>query len=467
MFNALKDGTRVLLVGDSDQLPSVGPGNVFRNIIESNVVPVVELKTIFRQAQASSIVKDAHLINRSLAPANMKYINVNKNNCITMVNSDGGNFAAPTSKTGKHDGDVLYLSENDSESAVNIIQGPLLEYIKGLGYNIQTDVQFLAPMIRGHCGTTNICNQVQKVIHNIKEDDKKTNKKKSINSSSIANDALLVGDRVMQDANDYALGVWNGEIGTIVEKNKVTKGKDKGKFHYKVEFPDNKKKTRIITYTGAAVKRLKLAYACTIHKSQGSEFPVVIIPLFNEHYHMLSKNLLYTALTRAESLAIIIGSKRMLNATVKKVDVSKRQTGLKEQIEALVESYNSGSAKIKTMTGDHRTKAITRDRWELFGLETCVLLDDNNAGLHEQTLDTDGNPSLNVLDESPGQYDHGRSISNSSSSSNSKDANTIGNTSNHNVTDTTYQKSTNHTQTNKIDDNLWQSLSLEDELINK
>lgn len=380
------------------------------------------------------------------------------------MNNDSDNCTAPTSEVGKHDGDVLYLSENDSENAINIIQGPLLEYIKGLGYNIQTDVQFLAPMIRGNCGTTNICNQVQKVIHNIKEDEKKTKKKKSISSSSIANDTLLVGDRVMQDANDYTLGVWNGEIGIILEKNKVTKGKDKGKFHYTVEFPDNKKKTRIITYTGAAVKRLKLAYACTIHKSQGSEFPVVVIPLFNEHYHMLSKNLLYTALTRAESLAVIIGSKRMLNATVKKVDVTKRQTGLKEQIEAIVENYNSGSGKIKTMIRDHRRKALASDRWELLGLEKCVLLDDSNAGLHKQASGTDGNPSLSV-DDSTGNYDHSSNTSNISS--NSKDANTIENISNHNAADTTSQNSTNLIQTNESDDNLWHSLSLEDELINK
>ena len=153
-----------MLVGDSDQLPSVGPGNVFKNIIESNVVPVVELKTIFRQAQASSIVKDAHLINQSLPPSNMKNIFVDKNERIAMVEDDN----TPIKKN-ESNGDVLYLSEDDSERAVDIIRGPLLDYIVGLGYNIQSDVQFLAPMIRGHCGTNNICNQVQSVVHTRKE----------------------------------------------------------------------------------------------------------------------------------------------------------------------------------------------------------------------------------------------------------------------------------------------------------
>ena len=154
--------------------------------------------------------------------------------------------------------------------------------------------------------------------------------------------------------------------------------KDKGKFKYNVEFPDNKKKTRVTTYSDAAVNRLKLAYACTIHKSQGSEFPVVVIPLFNEHYHMLSKNLLYTALTRAESLAILIGTKRMLNITVKKVDVSKRETRLKEQIEAIVGNYNTSSANVMlTNRIDNDSKNIivttSTDRWDLLGLEDNVI----------------------------------------------------------------------------------------------
>ena len=207
-----------MLVGDSDQLPSVGPGNVFKNIIESNVVPVVELKTIFRQAQASSIVKDAHLINQSLPPSNMKNIFVDKNERIAMVEDDN----TPIKKN-ESNGDVLYLSEDDSERAVDIIRGPLLDYIVGLGYNIQSDVQFLAPMIRGHCGTNNICNQVQSVVHTRKEGGKKMKKSSTSKSKPTAavSNTFLVGDRVMQDSNDYALGVWNGEIGIVLEKTKV------------------------------------------------------------------------------------------------------------------------------------------------------------------------------------------------------------------------------------------------------
>ena len=360
LFNALKPSTRILLVGDADQLPSVGPGNVFKNIIESNAVPVVTLKTIFRQAQASSIVKDAHLINKSIAPSNMRNVTVNKDGSgLELV---GESLVSESDHT---KGDVLYFSENDPERAIDVIEGPLINFIREQGYNVQSDVQFLAPMMRGHCGTNNICRRVQGIIH--RADDKSIHKRTKYSPN--ATDALLVGDRVMQDANDYALGVWNGEIGIVVEKKKVTSGKDKGKFSYKVEFPDSKTDIKVIEYSGAAVKRLKLAYACTIHKSQGSEFPVVVIPVFNEHYHMLSKNLLYTALTRAESLAILIGSKRMLNITVKKVDVAKRETGLKEQIQSAIEYYENGN-----IGRLQRGPSADGDLWAMLELESSVVL---------------------------------------------------------------------------------------------
>ena len=360
LFNALKPSTRILLVGDADQLPSVGPGNVFKNIIESNAVPVVTLKTIFRQAQASSIVKDAHLINKSIAPSNMRNVTVNKDG--SSLELVGESLVSESDHT---KGDVLYFSENDAERAIDVIEGPLINFIREQGYNIQSDVQFLAPMMRGHCGTNNICRRVQGIIHHA--DNKTIHKGKKYSPN--ATDALLVGDRVMQDANDYALGVWNGEIGIVIEKKKVTSGKDKGKFSYKVEFPDSKSDIKVIKYSGAAVKRLKLAYACTIHKSQGSEFPVVVIPVFNEHYHMLSKNLLYTALTRAESLAILIGSKRMLNITVKKVEVSKRETGLKKQIQSAMEYYENGNTDRL-----QRGSSTDDDLWAMLELESSVVL---------------------------------------------------------------------------------------------
>ena len=160
LFNALKPSTRILLVGDADQLPSVGPGNVFKNIIESNAVPVVTLKTIFRQAQASSIVKDAHLINKSIAPSNMRNVTVNKDGSSLELVGE-----SLVSENDHMKGDVLYFSENDPESAIDVIEGPLINFIREQGYNIQSDVQFLAPMMRGHCGTNNICRRVQGVIH--------------------------------------------------------------------------------------------------------------------------------------------------------------------------------------------------------------------------------------------------------------------------------------------------------------
>ena len=158
----MKPSTRILLVGDADQLPSVGPGNVFKNIIESNAVPVVTLKTIFRQAQASSIVKDAHLINKSIAPSNMRNVTVNKDG--SSLELVGESLVSESDHT---KGDVLYFSENDAERAIDVIEGPLINFIREQGYNIQSDVQFLANDARAlwhkqHMPSSTRCNSWHK-----------------------------------------------------------------------------------------------------------------------------------------------------------------------------------------------------------------------------------------------------------------------------------------------------------------
>ncbi len=340
LLNAIPAHARILLVGDANQLPSVGAGNVLRDIIKSSVVPVVELRTIFRQDQASAIVKDAHLINETQYPRSMKRLQLNAASGKVYVED----VEVEDIKSTKGGGNVLFFQTENPADAIEIISGPMLNFIKSLGFDVGNDVQFLSPMVRGQCGTTSICNRVQISVNE--------------NADSKNPGLLSVGDRVMQDANDYNLGVWNGEIGKVVERYY-----SKGGRAYVVEFDGGRR----VRYEGAASKRLRLAYACTIHKSQGSEFPVVVMPVLNEHFHMLSKNLLYTGLTRAERLAIFIGSPRMLQIAIKKVNASQRNTGLW----FLIQEMSDGSF-VEDSVGEQTDRFHRSNLWDDLGLEEVV-----------------------------------------------------------------------------------------------
>jgi len=340
LMDAIPEHARVLFVGDADQLPSVGAGNVLRDIIGSSMVPVAELQTIFRQDRASAIVKDAHLINAGSVPRNMKHL-------VRL----GDTFSIAVSK--QHapckDGDVLFLNVEDPEEAVDLLDGSVLPYLTSLGYDVASDVQVLAPMKAGHCGTVNICNRTQATIN-------PNFVKSGVNADTPG--GLVVGDRVMQDTNDYTLEVYNGEIGRILERYKC-KGKRKRRdqgYGYVVDIGG-----RQVRYEGTSTRRLQLAYACTVHKSQGSEFPAVILPLVREHAFNLSKNLLYTGLTRASRLAVIIGSWRMLHAAVKKVDVNLRQTGLQHQMWELSDDSSGEWSR--------RERQEDQPLWDTLGLE--------------------------------------------------------------------------------------------------
>ena len=341
LMDAIPKHARVLFVGDADQLPSVGAGNVLRDIIGSSTVPVVELQTIFRQDQASAIVKDAHLVNAGSVPRNMKHL---------VRLGDTFSIAVSEQHAPYEDGDVLFLNVEDPAEAVDLLDSSVLPYLTSLGFDIASDVQVLAPMKAGHCGTVNICNRTQATIN--------PNFVK-FGPNADTPGSLVVGDRVMQDANDYNIEVYNGEIGRIVERYKC-KGKGKRRdyeaYGYVVDIGG-----REVRYEGTSIRRLQLAYACTVHKSQGSEFPAVILPLVSEHAFNLSKNLLYTGLTRASRLAVIVGSWRMLHAAVKKVDVKLRQTGLRHQILEL--SVNRGGECSR------RQHQENTPLWDTLGLE--------------------------------------------------------------------------------------------------
>ncbi len=249
---------QLLLVGDIDQLPSVGPGNVLRDLIASEQVPVVRLSQVFRQAQSSAIVSNAHRINSGQYP---------------ILES-----VALTPKS-----DCLWLNASEPEHGVQGIRELLTDLVPQLGFDSVRDVQVLCPMTRGEVGTRNLNAVLQELLN------PPCQGKAELFRGGMK---LRVGDRVLQQVNDYNREVFNGDMGTIAtldtEEQEVT-----------VQFGE-----RFVSYDYADINELALAFAVTIHKAQGSEYPVVIMPVFMQHYVMLSRNLIYTGLTRAKVQSI-------------------------------------------------------------------------------------------------------------------------------------------------------------------
>lgn len=287
LIKALPSDGQVLFVGDIDQLPSVGPGNILADLINSGIVPVVRLTQVFRQAQTSAIVTIAHQINQGQYPTIEPISNHPTSDCIW----HGGGY--------------------EPEHGVQAISELINELIPFLGFNPATDVQVLAPMARGLVGTRNLNNVLQQLIN---PPDKN---KVEITRGGIT---FRVGDRVIQLTNDYQREVFNGDVGFITaidtEEQEVA-----------IQYTD-----RSVSYDYADLNEIALAWSVTIHKSQGSEYPVVILPLYTQHYMMLSRNLLYTGLTRAKKLAIIIGSKKAIGIAVRSYNDKQRYTRLRERL---------------------------------------------------------------------------------------------------------------------------------------
>ena len=280
LMKAVPEKMRLILVGDIDQLPSVGAGNVLRDIIDSGVVPVVRLTRIFRQALTSRIITNAHKVNRGEFPD---------------ISND---------KTG----DFFYIQDADHEhvaqEVVNIVKNRIP---KAYGYGIG-DIQVLVPMRKGVVGTVNLNVALQEAINPVGE--------------CIASGVFKYrkGDKVMQIKNNYEKDVYNGDIGVVGS----------------VDADEN---TMTVLYDGKEVEyekgdfgELTLAYATTIHKSQGSENPVVVMPLMMSHYVMLQRNLVYTGITRAKKLCIVIGEKSAISHSVRNMVVTKRNTRLRERL---------------------------------------------------------------------------------------------------------------------------------------
>lgn len=294
LMNALPLGCRLLLVGDLDQLPSVGAGNVLRDMIDSGSIPTVALKTVFRQAMQSAIVTNAHKINAGELP-----------------------------DLAVRDSDFFFLScDNAGEVSDKIVELVTERLPKAYGYSASSDIQVLAPSRKMEAGTVAINNRLQATLN------PRSKEKREL---AFASFVLREGDKVMQIRNNYDIewdrddgtdgkGVFNGDVG-ILEKVDLPLG------IFTVRYDD-----RVAVYPVEFADQLELAYAVTVHKAQGSEYPCVVMPISDMPSQLRYRNLLYTAVTRARSLLVVVGSRRMLASMVENDRRIKRYTMLNEML---------------------------------------------------------------------------------------------------------------------------------------
>ena len=280
LLKAVPVGMRLVFVGDIDQLPSVGAGNVLRDIIDSQRIPVVRLVCIFRQAQKSRIVMNAHAINQ-------------------------GRF--PDTSNGR-DTDFFFMREDDPERAAETIVRLVKERLPRAYRESPDRIQVLTPMQRGVVGAANLNLLLQQALN------------PSGPSLGRGGYTYRQGDRVMQLRNNYAKEVFNGDLGYIREV-------DTEERMLTVDF-DGKK----VEYDVTELDELTLAYATTIHKAQGSEYPIVVMPVLMTHFVMLQRNLIYTGITRAKKICVLLGAAKALAYAVRNVSVLKRNTRLKERL---------------------------------------------------------------------------------------------------------------------------------------
>jgi len=286
LLKALPDSAHVIFVGDVNQLPSVGPGNVLNDIISSRKIPVTRLNEIFRQAKGSKIVTNAHRINGGYFP-----------DLENDPNSDFFYIDVPEAE------DVL-------ESIVRLVTTRLPQKYR---YDPLRDIQVLSPMKRGVIGTYNLNTVLQEALIPQK------------NPLIRAGRKFFVGDKVMQIRNNYQREVFNGDVGFITLIDTVNQ-------FVKVDIDG-----RDVIYDFSDLDELMLAYAVSIHKSQGSEFPCVVIPVHTSHFMLLHRNLLYTGVTRGKQLVILVGTMKAIAIAVKNDEVKKRYTALKEAVSGQID----------------------------------------------------------------------------------------------------------------------------------
>jgi exodeoxyribonuclease V alpha subunit len=297
LLAAVPDRAALLLVGDVDQLPSVGPGQVLADIINSAVVPVVRLTEVFRQAAESRIIVNAHRINAGFMPELQK----------------------PEDQS-----DFYFVAADDPETAV----ARVLELVKTriprrFGLDPIQDIQVLCPMNRGGAGARSLNIELQKALNPAGE--------RKVERFGWT---FAPGDKVMQIENDYDKEVYNGDIGSVVDVDPIA-GELVASFD-----------GRTVTYGFGELDTLVPAYAATIHKSQGSEYPAVVIPVLTQHYAMLQRNLLYTGITRGKRLVVLVGQKKAIAIAVRNVSGRRRWSKLGEWLR--LGSSRSSATKSKT-----------------------------------------------------------------------------------------------------------------------
>ena len=304
LLKAITVGTRLILVGDANQLPSVGPGNVLRDIIDAEVFHVVKLTRIFRQAEASDIVVNAHKIHAG-----------------AVINAD------------KRSNDFLFVKRKDANSILNavitLVKEKLPPYVNAKAY----DIQVMTPMRKGVLGVENL-NRILQEFMNPADSSKK--------EKQFPQGTFREGDKVMQIKNNYQVewevrsrygiptdkgtGVFNGDLGTVKEINMFSE-------ELMIEFDEG----RLVTYSFRQADELELAYAITVHKSQGSEYPAVVIPLLTGPQMLMNRNLIYTAVTRARSCVCVVGSVETFQAMVDNAKEQKRYSGLNDCLQEIDE----------------------------------------------------------------------------------------------------------------------------------
>ncbi|HOU12296.1 MAG TPA: ATP-dependent RecD-like DNA helicase [Anaerolineae bacterium] len=293
LLKAVEAGSHLLLVGDVDQLPSVGAGNVLRDLIASDVIPVTRLDTIFRQAEDSYIIVNAHRINRGEMP---------------VCNGPARDF--------------FMFTADDAERAADLVLDIVAQRIPAkFGYDADRDIQVLSPMHRGAAGVGELNRRLQETLN-----PPDARKAQSVHGAR----TFRVGDRVMQIRNDYDRQVFNGDMGRVtaldLEEHTLTVNFDGA----------------LVGYEFTELDELVHAYAVSIHKSQGSEFPVVVIPILTQHYMMLQRNLLYTGVTRAAKLVVLVGNPRAIAIAVHNDKIAQRNTRLTERLLAWTPSSARG-----------------------------------------------------------------------------------------------------------------------------
>ncbi len=289
LVEAVPSGCRLVLVGDADQLPSVGPGDVLADLITSGVVDVIRLQRIYRQGEGSLIAENAHRINRGQMPV----------------------YASPDQLA-----DFYFAVRSDvGEAATVAVEMAASRIPKRFGLDPLTDIQVLAPMHRGEAGVSRLNERLQEILA-----------PPGGPEVTVGSRVFRDGDKVMQLRNNYELDVFNGDVGRIVsldvEERELT-----------VDFSG-----RAIVYQSEDLEDLNVAYACTIHKAQGSEYPAVVVVLHDQHHLMLQRNLLYTAVTRGRRLVVLVGSKRALGRAVRTESVRQRNTMLATRVRRMAEA---------------------------------------------------------------------------------------------------------------------------------